>query len=204
MPAAIIAIGLLSIRPAPAKRASRRAPSSAGLMRNFAVLSAPTRYLEEMAATPFAAPRRRPPHKAKPILLGKRGAPVEYAGCIHRTTTADDICLNCRKHVGEDKPVPPRIRPPQWKPPEISQVPIPEQHYRIAVQLYQRRNGITLADLAEAAELERDQVQNGLQYLEQHGLAVCHGRRRAARWAATALLRLMGPKSAASAGDLRK
>lgn len=80
-----------------------------------------------------------------------------------------------------------------------AQVPIPEQHYKIALQLYQRRYGITLAELAKAVELERDQVQNGLQYLEQHGLAVCHGRRRAARWAATARLRLVGPKSAASA-----
>jgi hypothetical protein len=170
-------------------------------MQNCATLSTQTRYREAMAATPFTAPRRQPGRKAKPILLGKRGTPLEYAGCVHRTTTADDICLNCRKYVGEDKPVPPRRQPPQWKPPKIPQVPIPEQHYKIALQLYQRRCGITLAELAEAVELERHLVQNGLQYLEQNGLAVCHGRRRAARWAATARLRLVGPKSAASAAD---
>jgi len=173
-------------------------------MQNCAVLSTPARYREAMAATPFTAPRRRPRRKAKPILLGKRDAALEYAGCIHRTTTADDICLNCRKYVGEDKPVPPRHRPPEWKPPRIPQVSIPEQHYKIALQLYQRRYGISLAELAKAVELERHQVQNGLQYLEQSGLAVCHGRRSAARWAATARLRLVGPKSVASAADQRE
>ncbi len=83
-------------------------------------------------------------------------------------------------------------------------MPIPEQHYKIALQLYQRRCGITLAELAKAVELEQAQLQNGLKYLEQNGLAVCHGRRRAARWAATARLRLVGPKSAASAADQRE
>jgi hypothetical protein len=151
-----------------------------------------------MAATPFAAPGRRRPRKAKPVLLGKRGAPLEYAECVHRTTTADDVCLNCRRYVGENKPVPPSRRAPVWKPPTIPQVPVPEQHYKIAQQLYQRRSGITVAELAKVAELERRQVQNGLQYLEQNGLAVCHGRRAAARWAATVLLRRVGPKSAAA------
>ena len=150
-----------------------------------------------MAASRFAAPRRRRPRKAKPVLLGKRGAPLEYAGCIHHTTTADDVCLNCGRYVGEDKPVPPRRRPPRWKPPTVPQVSVPKQHYNIAQQLYQRRSGITVAELAEVVKLERHQVQNGLQYLEQNGLAVCHGRRSAAHWAATVLLRRVGPKSAA-------
>lgn len=150
----------------------------------------------------FAAPRRRP-RKAKPVLLGKRGAPLEYAECIHRTTTADDVCLNCGRYVGEDKPVPPRRRPPRRKPwpPTFPRVPVPEQHYKIAKQLYQRRTGVTVAELAKMVELERHEVQNGLQYLEQNGLAVCHGRRAAARWAATVLLRRMGPKSGALHGD---
>ncbi|WP_370330730.1 hypothetical protein [Mycolicibacterium hippocampi] len=150
-----------------------------------------------MAADPVHSAATSAPASAKPVLLGKRGAPLEYAGCIHPTTTADDVCLNCRRYVGEDKPVPPRRRPPRWKPPTIPQVPVPEQHYKIAQQLYQRRSGITVAELAKVVELDRHQVHNGLQYLEQNGLAVCHGRRAAARWAATVLLRMVGPKSAA-------
>lgn len=78
----------------------------------------------------------------------------------------------------------------------IPQVTVPEQHYKIAQQLYQRRAGMTVTELAKVVKLERHQVQNGLQYLQQNGLAVCHGRRAAARWAATALLRRVGPKSA--------
>ena len=135
------------------------------------------------------------------MLLGKRGAPLEIAGCFHRTTTADDVCLNCGRYVGEDKPVPPPGRPPRWKPPKPPRVPVPEQHYKIAVELYRRRTGVTVAELAKMVELERHEVQNGLQYLEQNGLAVCHGRRATARWAATKLLRRVGPKSEALHGD---
>ncbi|MEZ0341185.1 hypothetical protein ACAG25_14485 [Mycobacterium sp. pV006] len=83
----------------------------------------------------------------------------------------------------------------------IPQVPVPQQHYMIAQQLYQRRCGMTVAELSEVVKLGRSQVQNGLQYLEQKGLAVCHGRRAAARWAATALLRRVGPKSVTSQRD---
>jgi len=139
-------------------------------------------------------------------LLGKRGAPLESAGCIHRTTTVEDICLTCRKYVGDDKPTPPRPpakTPPTkktWKPPKEPPVPVPEQHYRIARQLYQRGSGITVRELARAVKLEQNQVQEGLKYLERNGLAVCHGRRSTAHWAATDLLHRKGPLAAARDG----
>lgn len=41
-------------------------------------------------------------------------------------------------------------------------MPVPEREKKIAQQLYQRRSGITVAELAAVVELERHQVQNGL------------------------------------------
>ncbi|OBA77488.1 hypothetical protein A5633_18325 [Mycolicibacterium elephantis] len=77
---------------------------------------------------------------------------------------------------------------------------MPEQHYRIAQQLYQRRSGITVRELAKAVKLDHSQVQAGLEYLQQNGLAVCHGRRSTAHWAATDLLHMKGPQAAAEGG----
>lgn len=84
-------------------------------------------------------------------------------------------------------------------------MPVPEQHYKIAQQLYQRRSGITVRELAQAVTLDQGLVLNGLHYLEQKGLAVCHGRGTAAHWAASEGLRFKGPTAAADGtGDHRR
>jgi hypothetical protein len=126
-----------------------------------------------------------------PVLLGKRGARLEYAECIHRTTNANDLCFNCGRYVGEGKPDPEDFPHRGHVPgsPTFGPVEVPPQHFQIAKQLYQRRTGITVATLAKGLKMSQRQVQNGLQYLNQNGLAQCHGRRAAAHWAATVQLR---------------
>jgi hypothetical protein len=141
-----------------------------------------------------ALPQRHGGRLDKNRRLGKRGAELIRAGCIHPTTDVNDVCLKCRQHVGDQVPdatvveAADDFRRERVPVREFDPVEVPWRHWKVADQLHRRRRPAKAAAISKALGVDLAGVQTALQYLRVHGLADCRGR----RWLASSTLRAHG------------
>ena len=150
------------------------------------------------------APRRARPRKSKPALVGKRGARLLDNPCIHRTTTAGDICLQCGAHVPDEAPATPGARGPAPVP--IAAIPtrggrgpvlIPsspnrEIHLTVARFIAGRKRPLTATNIAAHLGLDTSLITDSLQELQRCELVAQPRGEYTRHWVATAMLRNRG------------
>ncbi|KUI24752.1 hypothetical protein AU196_15630 [Mycobacterium sp. IS-1742] len=151
-------------------------------------------------------PRRR--RRARPNPLGKRGARLEEADCIHPTTDVNDVCLRCGEHV-PDPDAPPkaasprrdrRSRSPRKVTPKATTwasgmkdhaKPVIERPLYNALNiLIQHRDPMKRDVIADRLQIIPEAAGERLQELKKLGLATCEGK----SWIATSEARQLFPR----------
>lgn len=160
----------------------------------------------EPEVEPEPEPRRRQ-KRTKPVLLGKRSANLGKVPCLHRTTTTDDICLQCGEYAPDEKsnviPHPTaqveRVLkrfegkfPQPFDPVVIMPSPNQHTHLRVARFVAGRKRPLVATNIAAHLHLDTVAVAASMQMLKRLGLVEQPRGEYTHHWVSTAKLRNRG------------